>query len=268
MERFSQNWWNGKDQNTFFPSVYKCGDNSQEGHLENQLLSLGERTLRECDLVESYLELKHGSSIIDCPCGYGRHSQELANRGYDVTGVDLCPQFLKDAKKRVQTLHPDAKCTFIEGDMRKLPEDLKNFNACINMFFSFGFFDEASNLNVLSEFYRILKNEGKLLIHTDVNPDRLIAGKYGDRLKRTLQDGSILQINEAFDFNSKRLNGAWTIHQKNGRIIEKNYSVRIYSHNELINMLKKVGFKKISIMSPDKRIDLVPPQEVCYAARK
>lgn len=270
MDIGNSHWWNGKDPRTFFPSVYRHGDNSEEGYLDEHLLSLDERTKRECDLVELFLKTKHGARILDCPCGYGRHSVELASRGYDVTGVELCPQFLKEARSASNALPVDSKCKFIEGDIRSLPSELNNFDACINMFFSFGFFDEESNLKVLQEFYRVLANKGKLLIHTDVNPDRIAVGKYGDRSLRTLNDGASLRIDENFDTSSKRLNGRWSIHYKDGSVVRRDYSIRVYSHDEMTGMLREVGFSDTHILYPSKQPQQIkiPSQEVFYVASK
>jgi 2-polyprenyl-3-methyl-5-hydroxy-6-metoxy-1,4-benzoquinol methylase len=75
-----------------------------------------------------------GSRILDLPCGYGRHSNALADRGYQVTGLDLDAEHLAKARE-------SARARFREGDMREIDADLHGrFDAVINMFYSFGFF--------------------------------------------------------------------------------------------------------------------------------
>ncbi|UCD09486.1 MAG: methyltransferase domain-containing protein, partial [Dehalococcoidales bacterium] len=46
-------------------------------------------TLREIDFLVEELALPKGSRILDIGCGTGRHSIELAKRGYIMTGVDI-----------------------------------------------------------------------------------------------------------------------------------------------------------------------------------
>ena len=45
-------------------------------------------TAGECDFLEHALGLKAGARVLDVPCGNGRHSLELALRGYSDTADD------------------------------------------------------------------------------------------------------------------------------------------------------------------------------------
>ncbi len=46
-------------------------------------------TCAEVDFLVNVMELELGASVLDVGCGTGRHSIELARRGYKVTGVDM-----------------------------------------------------------------------------------------------------------------------------------------------------------------------------------
>lgn len=56
-------------------------------------------TVAEVDFMIEVMDLKSGISVLDVGCGTGRHSVELATRGYRVTGVDLSPHMLAEAQK-------------------------------------------------------------------------------------------------------------------------------------------------------------------------
>src|SRR6185436_2607080 len=72
-------------------------------------------TLAEVDFFLSLFPLAKSSHILDVGCGTGRHSIELAKRGYQVTGLDLSSGMLEVAKRKasdagvqVQWMHGDA----------------------------------------------------------------------------------------------------------------------------------------------------------------
>ena len=46
-------------------------------------------TFAEVDFLIEVLDLPPGGLVLDVGCGTGRHSIELAKRGYAVTGLDL-----------------------------------------------------------------------------------------------------------------------------------------------------------------------------------
>ena len=46
-------------------------------------------TLQEVDFVLKEFGLPAGIAILDIGCGTGRHSVELASRGYKMTGIDM-----------------------------------------------------------------------------------------------------------------------------------------------------------------------------------
>lgn len=72
-------------------------------------------TPAECDFLEEELALPKGAAILDVGCGTGRHSIELARRGYRMTGLDLSEGMLEQARRAaaaagvtVEWIHADA----------------------------------------------------------------------------------------------------------------------------------------------------------------
>jgi 2-polyprenyl-3-methyl-5-hydroxy-6-metoxy-1,4-benzoquinol methylase len=57
-------------------------------------------TIGECDFIENEIGYNKASRILDIGCGTGRHSIELAKRGYTVVGIDLSESQLKRAKEK------------------------------------------------------------------------------------------------------------------------------------------------------------------------
>lgn len=257
-------WWDARFRDTFFPAVYKTGDNSAEGYLKNNPLDIHLRTKREVKIITEISGGIDGKRILDCPCGYGRHSLLLSQQGAKVNGIDICPDFILDAKHMAEVSLPkENRPDFKTGDMRDIQFANNTFDIVINMFLAFGFFDDNGNIQTLKEFYRVLKPGGKLLIHTDVNPDLVEKGNYGDRPDRSLLDGKKLHVEESV--KNGRLDGNWTILGNNGLTVAKqSYSVRIYTHDELKQLLQDVGFINFLITIPHG----TDGQEVIYCAEK
>lgn len=81
----------------FFGTKYIEGDDSFEGFTTApQTLSM--RTVHEVEGIERLLSLRPGDSVLDCPCGYGRHSISLAEKGYKVLGSDINQEMLAAGK--------------------------------------------------------------------------------------------------------------------------------------------------------------------------
>ena len=60
--------------------------------------------------------LKAGQAVCDLCCGVGRHSIELARRGFAVTAVDRTRQYLAEAQKTARD--EGLAIEFVEEDMR------------------------------------------------------------------------------------------------------------------------------------------------------
>ncbi|MCF7833753.1 MAG: class I SAM-dependent methyltransferase [Candidatus Pacebacteria bacterium] len=233
-------WWS--EEYGFFGNFYMDGDASQEGYLIEKKQSLKERTVTEVVGVVKLLSLKDGASVLDCPCGYGRHSIELARQGFEVVGSDINSVHLQKAIDAVKAY--SLNITFSKESMLDLQYSSR-FDGVINMFYSFGFFDtDEENEKVLKNFFNALKPGGKFLMHTDVNVPRILSGKYKEDEQRNLLTGKTLRIIDSYDPQTKRINGAWII-QSNGKEERKDYSVRVYTKEEFEEMCRKVGFSSV-----------------------
>src|SRR5437016_3233995 len=96
-----------------------------------------ERTATEVEFLCKTLKLKAGMRILDCPCGHGRHSIELARRGHDVTGQDINGFFLDQAKKAAAKA--GVRVRWRKADMRRMPAS-GAFDVVLNLFTALGYF--------------------------------------------------------------------------------------------------------------------------------
>lgn len=149
------------------------------------------------DNLAEYFHFREGQKAMDLACGKGRHSVYLAEKGLDVTGVDLSAKNINYARR---FSHDHLR--FDLHDMRKMYKR-EAFTYVFNLFTSFGYFDRPEeNEQTICAVSEALKSEGCLLIDF-LNPqvviDQLVPAetKVVDhvefRISRFLEKGYIIK---------------------------------------------------------------------------
>ncbi len=111
------------------------------------------------DALLSALDLPAGARVLDLACGKGRHARYLAEKGYDVTGLDISWNSIAHARQ-----FEHERLTFFQHDMRRLFRT-NYFDAVMNMFTSFGYFSKAADhLHTLQNVAKAQKPGGTLLL--------------------------------------------------------------------------------------------------------
>lgn len=108
------------------------------------------------------LGLRKGNKILDLACGGGDQALEFARRGRSVVGIDIAKVLIDRGNEAARRENLPVK--LIQGDMREV-KFTDEFNACVILSGSFGFFDDADNIKVLQVIEKALKRGGKFYIH-------------------------------------------------------------------------------------------------------
>lgn len=112
------------------------------------------------------LELQPGNRVLDIPCGGGDQAWIFAEKGIEVTGVEISKQLVQQAEKLAKK-HMVLKISkFITADMRKLPklELTPGFDAAVMLSGSFGLLKHKENVKLLHDLFALLRPGGKLLV--------------------------------------------------------------------------------------------------------
>jgi len=197
-----------------------------------------ERSAAEAEFLIAELGLETGQRVLDLPCGHGRHSIELAQRGLRVVGVDLNDAPLEMARE-------EAREAGVQLDLRRMDmraiEFREEFDAVINMWTSFGYFEtEAEDKQVLERAWRALRPGGALVIET-INLYGVLR-RFEPRAWHELGDGRVLLEERAFDPWAGRMHSSWTLVEPSGERIAMAFANRAYTLVELSKMLVEVGF--------------------------
>jgi len=200
-----------------------------------------EGTAAEVDKIITLLKLEQELRILDLCCGIGRHSLELARRGFIITGVDRTRPYLNKAIK--QAKRERLEIEFIEDDMRKFVRP-NAFNIVINLFTSFSYFEDPDeDFQVLKNVYRSLKKGGLFLI--EMMGKEVLARIFLERGWYRADDYIVLE-ERWITRNWTWMVNRWTVIKGNRRT-ELDVSHRIYSAAELTALLQKAGFVRCEV---------------------
>jgi SAM-dependent methyltransferase len=197
-----------------------------------------ERTQKEADGIWALLKLRPSIKVLDAPCGYGRLSLALAERGANVTGVDLSSAMIAEAQRNRRGLE---NLRYFEHDLRaELPEG--SFDAAFNVFTSLGYGTEEDDLKVLRTLASAVRPGGKVLVESN-HRDLMIAYiASGQRPAERLPDGTLVIEEPNFDSVKGIMNTAWYWSGPNGSG-KKTATLRVYTITELVRMMDKVGLR-------------------------
>lgn len=196
----------------------------------------------EVNQMVTLLKVKPGAHILDLCCGPGRHTVKLAQRGYQVTGVDNTKEFLKEAKLHAKK--EKLKIEFVKEDMRKFRR-VNSFDGAINMFTAFGYFENPKDdKRVLRNLYLSLRKGARLVM--DLMGKEVLARKFLSRNWDILEDGTIHLQERKLSQNWSWIENRWILLKGNKR---KDFYLahRLYSGTELLDLLKEAGFSRVRI---------------------
>jgi len=185
--------------------------------------------------IDSVLQLAgvDAGEALDLCCGPGRHTIELAKRGFKVTAVDRT-EFLLD-KARANAAAAGVPVDFVLEDMRRFTRP-QSFDLIINLFTSFGYFeDEADDLRVLQLARDNLKPGGAFVV--EMVSKEWLAKSFQPTVSTKLPNGDLLvQRHDVID-DWTRVQNEWTLVQDiHVRTIE--FRHRVYSGHEFKELLR------------------------------
>ncbi|MBU0491972.1 MAG: class I SAM-dependent methyltransferase [Chloroflexi bacterium] len=188
------------------------------------------------NFVAAALDLRPGDRVLDVACGPGRYALEFAQRGHEVYGLDVNPDYIQAGQERAA--RDELGVTLRVGDMRDLsPWD--DMDVILNIGTSFGFFTtERENRQVLVAVQEALAVGGRFFLE-QINREWLMRN-YLDYQERE-EDGSIVVTQRRFDFVRGRNE---VIHRRirAGQPDEVwGHSWRAYTLVEMVDMLHASG---------------------------
>ncbi|MBC8205495.1 class I SAM-dependent methyltransferase [bacterium] len=231
MKRFetgaSDDGWYRRWFNRDYLKLYSHRDDEEAGIFLNFLIDRG--------------YIKYAQKILDFPCGVGRHLQYLLSKNYNAYGMDLSTELLNEARKRTESESKESR--LVRGDIR-YPPFKTGFDIILNLFTSFGYFEDDDNRLVLNEIFRMLSPGGKFVldfINIDFHLRNLIPED------DFIIEGAKVKINRKYNSESDRLMKKIEISREDD-IRQYIESIKCLRRSDLMEMFKLAGFKVIDII--------------------
>jgi SAM-dependent methyltransferase len=185
---------------------------------------------RAIELIAANLPVGDVATVLDLACGAGRHTRILRERWWTV-GLDLSMALLKIARRE----SPDSP--YVRADMRELPFADESFDLVVNLFTSFGYFeDDQDHMQVLSCVCASLRQGGTLVIDfLNASQVRNDLVPYDERVENGITIEQTRTISPDDRFVEKRIR----LRERGKEYIER---VRLYSSRDLTRMLEALGF--------------------------
>ncbi|HEX5005355.1 MAG TPA: methyltransferase domain-containing protein [Gemmatimonadales bacterium] len=184
---------------------------------------------RAVALLTRTLPWTPGWRALDVGCGAGRHARALAAAGVRPVGLDLSAALLKVAR--------GAGVPLVRADMRRLPVRDASVDLAVNLFTSFGYFEQdAEHAAVLRGVARCLRPGGWFALDF-LNAEAVARGLVA--AESQVLGGQEAAITRRIDPREKRV--IKTIRLADGRqFVER---VRLFGAGELRAMLQDAGLR-------------------------
>ncbi len=211
-------------------------------------------TINNVDYILSKVSISYESKIIDWGCGQGRHTIELAKRGYDVTAIDYVEKNIEIAEKCADS---SLNISWYVEDCRKV-KIAQQFDLALCLYDVVGTYaDYENNMLIIKNIYKHLKKGGIAFISVmnrhlteAIAKNTFILKEEPNRLLSLKPSQTMEQTGNIFDPDYYLLDkDKGVVYRREqfrvGRSLPVELIVRDkrFYESEIIDLCKSVGFK-------------------------
>jgi SAM-dependent methyltransferase len=199
-------------------------------------------TAAEIDFITRVAGTPPGLRVLDVPCGSGRHTLELARRGFQVTGLDVSAEAVRHARDAAarEGLRVDVRV----GDMRELPAGLRE-EAAICMGNAFGYLEHAGTEKFLADLAAAVVPGGSLILDYAFVAESLLPNLALEEEPMTIGGIEAVSVNEYDAVNSRWLT-SFTF--RRGAQEHRGTSVQhVYTAAEVARLVTAAGFTGVEM---------------------
>lgn len=223
------------------------------------------RALREAIVISQFLDdegVPPNGRLLDAACGIGRHAVLMAQRGFQVSGLDISPLYIEKAREYASGQGVDAN--FQCGDVLKAADLMGGqapFDVVLNMFTSHSYYGWDGDVVTFRQLRDLASSNAVLVIFT-AHRDAIIR-KFTSEAMDKAGDIRILQ-RRALDLETSTMLNDWEFFEGQDANLKHRLSIqmqhRLYSLHEMKRLLEETGWTYIKAMgqSDAEDADLIP----------
>lgn len=200
-------------------------------------------TIQEVNFIEQEIGYDKTKRIIDIGCGTGRHSIELAKRGYSVTGIDLSESQLKCAREKAAEAGINIKFERIDARLLKFKNEFDVALILCEGGFALMETDEM-NFVILQGAAKALKPGGTFIM-TTLNAFFPLTHSLEKFMNSSTIEGT--SSGHSFDTMTLRDTSTFEVMDDDGNKRTLHCNERYYLPSEITWMLKSLNFSKVDI---------------------
>lgn len=206
-----------------------------------------EWTEAEVAFLIDVFHLPAGSRLLDLPCGTGRHSIELAKKGFRLTSVDISEEFLAGLRRKtegsglpVEIIHGNVLTMSLVG----------LFDGAFCLGNSFGYFNYEDMQRFVEKVSSVLKRGAKWIINTGVLAESFLSNFTKEKSYEL--EGLTMAVHNDYDVWDSCLLVTLT-YTKNGQQAVHHFKHHVYTVAELIRLLSQHSLRTTALYgSTDK----------------
>jgi SAM-dependent methyltransferase len=189
------------------------------------------------DCLERVLSLQSHARVLDVPCGFGRHSMELASRGFHVSGVDVSVEMLEEARQ--SAVDAGLQIEWRRADMRDLSWE-SEFDSAFCFGNSFGYLDVEGTRAFLRGVCQALKRGGGFALDTGMAAESILP-RLREREWARVDDILFLEENR-YDVEDSRIETTYTF-VRDGKAHTQSGLHWVYAVREIRHLLREAGLQ-------------------------
>jgi SAM-dependent methyltransferase len=197
-------------------------------------------TSEDVDRIEKLAGIAPPLRVLDVGCGNGRHSIEMARRGYDVVGIDVAKRFLAEAQESLSSSGQHVEFRFQRASELR---ERDTFNFALAYWHTIGFMSHEEIQDHFSAVRAALKPDGSFL-YVFQGP-RLIPGREEQTSRNWKEKDGRFILTEKSLQDGFRNENCIVIDTNTGEVTEYREHQRAMGFQDVMEYLQNAGFKSI-----------------------